>query len=185
VASDAQLGRRFGLQTRAVFSSTADAIRSVRGAVFPPAIELQSIGVELREEGPAESLRRRERGEHLILYETGAVSVAGLDSFEFAPGAVADHLTSAGGVLDGSGGQMPATAWIDAGATASYGTVSEPCNHLQKFPHPQLLLQYLLKGSSVMEAYWRSVAWPTQGVFIGEPLAAPFGRPEPQPERRP
>ena len=27
-----------------------------------------------------------------------------------------------------------------------------------------------------LEAYWRSVAWPAQGVFVGEPLAAPFGR---------
>jgi uncharacterized protein (TIGR03790 family) len=112
------------------------------------------------------------------LFETGALSVTSLDSYQFVPGAVADHLTSFGGVLDGSAGQMPATAWIDAGATASYGTVSEPCNHAQKFPHPQLLLQFLLKGSSVLEAYWRSVAWPAQGLFIGEPLAAPFGRGE-------
>ena len=25
-----------------------------------------------------------------------------------------------------------------------------------------------------IEAYWKSVAWPGQGVFIGEPLATPF-----------
>ena len=35
---------------------------------------------------------------------------------------------------------MSALDWLESGATASYGTVSEPCNHLQKFPHPQLLL---------------------------------------------
>ena len=71
---------------------------------------------------------------------------------------------------------MPATDWIASGATASYGTVSEPCSHLQKFPHPQVLLLHYLQGSSVIEAYWKSVAWPQQGVFIGEPLAAPFAR---------
>jgi hypothetical protein len=38
-----------------------------------------------------------------------------------------------------------------------------------------LLLNYA-QGSSALEAYWRSVAWPQQGVFIGEPLAAPFSR---------
>jgi hypothetical protein len=26
----------------------------------------------------------------------------------------------------------------------------------------------------VLEAYWKSVAMPGQGVFVGEPLAAPF-----------
>ncbi|HEU4845882.1 MAG TPA: TIGR03790 family protein, partial [Burkholderiaceae bacterium] len=29
-------------------------------------------------------------------------------------------------------------------------------------------------GATAIEAYWRSVAWPAQGLFIGEPLAAPY-----------
>ena len=66
--------------------------------------------------------------------------------------------------------------WISAGATASHGTVSEPCNHRQKFPHPQVLLLSYLQGSTAIEAYWRSVLWPGQGLFVGEPLAAPFAR---------
>jgi uncharacterized protein (TIGR03790 family) len=98
------------------------------------------------------------------------------ETLRFADGALADHLTSAGGRFDGRGPQMPATEWIAAGATASYGTVSEPCNHLQKFPHPQVLLMNYLQGATAIEAYWRSVAWPQQGAFIGEPLAAPFAR---------
>lgn len=98
-----------------------------------------------------------------------------LDSLHWVDGALADHLTSVGGRLDGSGGRMSALEWIASGATASYGTVSEPCNLLQKFPHPQLLL-HDAQGSTAIEAYWRSVAWPQQGVFVGEPLAAPFAR---------
>ena len=66
--------------------------------------------------------------------------------------------------------------WIESGAVASYGTVSEPCNHLQKFPHPQWLLLHYLQGATAIEAYWKSVRWPQQGLFVGEPLAAPFGR---------
>ena len=31
-----------------------------------------------------------------------------------------------------------------------------------------------LQGETLLEAYWKSVAWPGQGIFIGEPLAAPF-----------
>jgi hypothetical protein len=67
--------------------------------------------------------------------------------------------------------------WIASGATASHGAVSEPCNHLQKFPHPQVLMGHYLQGATALEAYWRSVAWPQQSLFIGEPLAAPFAAP--------
>jgi hypothetical protein len=38
--------------------------------------------------------------------------------------------------------QMSSLRWLEAGATASYGTVSEPCNHWQKFPHPSVLLRH-------------------------------------------
>jgi uncharacterized protein (TIGR03790 family) len=89
------------------------------------------------------------------------------------PGALADHLTSLGGDLLGDG-QMSSLRWLGAGATASYGSVSEPCNYWQKFPNPTVLLKHYVQGNSAIEAYWKSVAWPTQGLFIGEPLAAPY-----------
>lgn len=111
----------------------------------------------------------------IIVYQTGTAKVDKLDTLGFLPGALADHLTSYGGELTGSG-QMSSLRWLQAGATASYGTVSEPCNHWQKFPHPSVLLKHYIGGSSAIEAYWRSVAWPAQGVFIGEPLAAPYQR---------
>jgi hypothetical protein len=63
-----------------------------------------------------------------------------------------------------------------ADLTASYGTVSEPCNYWQKFPHPGVLLRHYLAGETAIEAYWKSLAWPMQGVVIGEPLAAPYRR---------
>jgi hypothetical protein len=31
-----------------------------------------------------------------------------------------------------------------------------------------------LQGETLIEAYWKSVLMPGQGIFIGEPLAAPF-----------
>jgi hypothetical protein len=37
-------------------------------------------------------------------------------------------------------------------------------------------MRYYLRGSTLIEAYWKAVAMPGQGLFIGEPLAAPFGR---------
>ena len=173
VAADRSLGWRGAPPVNAYFVRTSDAARSVRYRLFPPPGLLSRLGVEVHVES-ADSVRPADR---VLLYETGLARVEGIADLGWVPGALADHLTSFGGQLQGAAaGQMPALDWIAAGATASYGTVSEPCNHLQKFPHPQLLLLHYLQGSSALEAYWKSVAWPQQGVFIGEPLAAPFAR---------
>jgi uncharacterized protein (TIGR03790 family) len=171
VAADHSLGLRGAPPAMAYFATTDDAARNVRAVLFPPAMDLPRLGVDLRvEHGPLRGAQR------VLIYETGLAEVPALDTIGWLPGALADHLTSFGGHLDRAWGQMSALAWIDAGATASYGTVSEPCNHLQKFPHPQVLLLQYVQGASAIEAYWKSVAWPQQGVFIGEPLAAPFAR---------
>jgi uncharacterized protein (TIGR03790 family) len=106
-------------------------------------------------------------------YFTGARQVAELPLIHFHPGALADHLTSTGGVLQG-GSQMSALSWIAQGATASYGSVSEPCNILEKFPNLSVLFEHYTHGETALEAYWKSVAMPGQGLFIGEPLARPY-----------
>jgi uncharacterized protein (TIGR03790 family) len=108
-------------------------------------------------------------------YQTGLTTVGSLDTLAFRPGALADHLTSFGGVLDGSAGQMPITDWLSAGATASYGTAIEPCNYEEKFPKASVLWSSYFRGASAVEAYWRSVEWPGEGNFVGDPLARPFG----------
>lgn len=173
VQADRWLRQRFAPASRAVFEYTSDKARNVRSRLYPRPTQAGGR-LEIRLE--ADAVQPRDLEEKLLLYHTGRVRVEHLESFHFVPGAVADHLTSYGGVLDGSTGQMPITAWIAAGATASHGTVSEPCNHLEKFPHPQILLFNLLAGSTVLEAYWKSVAWPAQSLFIGEPLAAPMAK---------
>ena len=172
VAADRSLGLRGGAPAQAYFVTTADRARSARSALFPPAGPLRRLGVDVH----VESTQAIENIDRLFIYETGLPRVEKLDTLKWLPGALADHLTSYGGQLSGDSGQMSALDWIAAGATASYGTVSEPCSHVQKFPHPQVLLQHYVQGSSALEAYWKSVAWPQQGVFIGEPLAAPFAR---------
>jgi hypothetical protein len=53
--------------------------------------------------------------------------------------------------------------------------VLEPCNFPQKFPNPGIVMSYYLQGDRLIEAYWKSVEQPGQGIFIGEPLARPFG----------
>jgi uncharacterized protein (TIGR03790 family) len=98
-----------------------------------------------------------------------------ITSNRYRPGAIADHLTSFGGQLTSSP-QMSSLRWLEAGATGSFGTVVEPCNIAAKFPAPGLVLAYSRRGDTLLEAYWRSVAMPDQGVFIGEPLARPWPR---------
>ncbi len=172
VAADRSLGLRGAPAVNAYYVITPDRLRNTRAPLFPPPGRINRIGVEVH----VESTPALENVDRVLLYMTGASRVDKLDRIGWVPGAVGDHLTSFGGALDGQTGQMTAKAWIASGATASYGTVSEPCSHPQKFPHPQVLLLHYVQGSTLIEAYWRSVAWPQQGVFIGEPLAAPFAR---------
>lgn len=173
IAADHTLAAGAAEPAMAWLAATPDANRNVRERIFPPAGAVPGVaGFEVGRV-KSEALPQLRR---TLVYETGLARVPVPLGYEWLPGALADHLTSFGGQLErpAGEGQMTVLDWIDAGATASYGTVSEPCNHLQKFPHPQVLIQAYAQGVSALEAYWHSVAWPAQGVFVGEPLAAPF-----------
>jgi uncharacterized protein (TIGR03790 family) len=111
---------------------------------------------------------------NILFYQTGLANVSGLDTNTYLPGALADHLTSAGGNLFGTE-QMSALRWLEAGVTASYGTVTEPCAYADKFPTASVLVESYFRGNTAVEAYTKSVRQPTQGVFVGDPLARPFG----------
>ena len=170
----AERGKAAGFSTPqagAYFLQTSEAARNTRARFFPPsgAIPARKLTIHTLQQDALEGVQ------DIMFYQTGLARVGKLETLRFLPGALADHLTSYGGDLLGSG-QMSSLRWLEAGATASYGTVSEPCNHWQKFPHPQILLQHYLSGATAIEAYWRSVAWPAQGLFIGEPLARPYPR---------
>lgn len=172
--ADHSLALRERAPVTALLLQTQDTPRNVRSALYPPAGTLGGTGVELRVE-PAMVLPAARR---LLMVSTGAMRLDFAGPLDWVPGGIGDHLTSYGGALEPWHGQSTALEWIASGATGSHGTVSEPCNHLQKFPHPQVLLQQYLQGASLIEAYWKSVAWPQQALFTGEPLAAPFAVPE-------
>jgi uncharacterized protein (TIGR03790 family) len=111
---------------------------------------------------------------HVLFYETGLEQVPAINTNQYVPGALADHLTSFGGDLLASS-QMSILDWIRAGATASYGTVTEPTANPFKFPQAAVLVSQYFYGNTALEAYNKSVLVPYQGVFVGEPLARPFG----------
>lgn len=149
--------------------STSDKARNVRAAGFE-ALRLQMSSIIPTEIVQADTLARKT---DVMFYFTGVTHVPSLDSNTFLPGAIGDHLTSAGGELFG-GSQMSSLKWLEAGATGSYGAVVEPCNYPNKFPIPGVVMAHYLMGETLIEAYWKSVQMPGQGIFIGEPLARPF-----------
>lgn len=156
---------------------TTDADRSPRWTDFSPLPAAWGSALKLNYVDnsaglPADNALSGKAG--VLFYLTGLTSVANLSTLQFRPGALADTLTSTGGFLPTGAGQMPITAWLDAGATASYGTVEEPCNFPEKFSRASVLVDHYWRGATAIEAYWKAVQWPGQGLFVGEPLAQPF-----------
>jgi uncharacterized protein (TIGR03790 family) len=151
---------------RAYLVETDDAARNVRAAGYADA-KIMVAGRVPVEIVHTPGLKDRD---DVLFYFIGARTVPDLETNHFVPGAVADHLTSTGGNLLGFS-QMSSLRWLEAGATGSYGTVVEPCNFTGKFPNVGLLMRRYLNGETLIEAYWKSVAMPGQGIFIGEPLA--------------
>lgn len=149
--------------------STSDKNRNTRAQFFPHSGRIVSKQLNIKTL-QADTISDKQ---DVMFYFTGVSHVPYLNTLTFKPGAVGDHLTSSGGDLL-SNVQMSSMRWLDAGATASYGSVSEPCNYWQKFPNPTVMMKHYLAGETVIEAYWKSVAWPAQGLLIGEPLAAPY-----------
>jgi uncharacterized protein (TIGR03790 family) len=111
---------------------------------------------------------------NILFYETGLANVSSLNTNTYVPGALADTLTSGGGDLFGTS-QTSALRWLEAGVAASYGTVIEPCAYADKFPTASVLVKNYFLGNTALETYTKSVRQPSQGVFVGDPLARPFG----------
>ncbi len=149
--------------------STSDRARNVRAGIYPRLQRDMRGWIDTRVV-QTNALRGRD---DVMFYFTGIARVDHLDTLRFMPGAVADHLTSSGGRLTDSA-QMSALRWLQAGATGSFGTVIEPCNLPGKFPNPALLMELYGSGRTLLQAYWASVQQPGEGIFIGEPLAAPY-----------
>jgi len=148
---------------------TGDQLRNVRAQRYQDVMKSYSgkVGVRIVREPGAGTVSS------VLTYFTGAARVRELGQLRFLPGGIGDHLSSYGGNLD-QHEQTTVLDWLSAGATGSYGSVSEPCNDTGKFPSPLIFIKHYLRGETLLEAYWKSVAMPAQGLFVGEPLAAPY-----------
>ncbi len=89
------------------------------------------------------------------------------------PGAICDNLTSYGGALEERTNQTPLTDFLRFGAAAASGTVVEPYLIPAKFPFPFLHVHYV-RGCSLAESFYQSVAGPYQLLIVGDPLCRPW-----------
>lgn len=121
----------------------------------------------------------------VVAYWTGAASMRGaIDGVGFAPGAIADNLTSFGArpnnfFCDETGETCPESEsqtsiarFVRAGATGVQGTVAEPLNNC--FPNAGTLILYS-QGFSMGEAWianQRYLHW--VNTYLGDPLTTPF-----------
>lgn len=159
---------------------THDHSRSSRWPIFEKFAELwgerKGLTVNFVDDRPYKGKTRIKNKDKIMFYHTGLTHVPSIETNNYLPGAVAEHLTSGAGVGIDTNGQMKAFRWLEAGVTGSYGAVTEPCNYPAKFPNPQVLIPSYLDGKTLIEAYWKSVQQPGEGLFIGEPLAHPWAK---------
>lgn len=111
-----------------------------------------------------------------------AGGVIGIADFDWAgskstilPGAIVEHLTSCGGMINQGAGQTPCTEFIKFGAAGSSGAVTEPFALQEKFPTPFIHVHYA-KGFTLAESFYMSVFGPYQLLIIGDPMCRPWAK---------
>ena len=158
---------------------TRDADRSVRFGDFQAlaSSSLTGVGLHYVDNSSGTGADEISGQANVMFYLTGLEVVRQVATNAYLPGALGDSLTSFAGFLPDGQGQMPITRWLQAGLTGSYGTQEEPCNYTEKFPRATVLAARYRRGETLIEAYWKSVQAPGQGLFIGEPLARPWAVP--------
>lgn len=158
-------------------AGSADTARNIRHRTFP-AVARQFALHGQGERLLAEPTTSPVPPQPVLSYLTGLAHFpSNFIQLVLAPGAIADNLTSCAGQLPTPcNNQSSVWDWMQLGATASYGTVSEPCAYQAKFPDPMLAYWYF-RGFTAGEALAMSVRNPYQGIWVGDPLAAPFAAP--------
>ena len=159
----------------AYIMQTSDSTRSLRARLLRP----QQLGRKISAAVDVKIVAQDQISDtrDALFYFQGRTRVDEIDSNRFPAGAIADNLTSFGGMLtDPAGRQMSALDFIAGGATGTFGTVSEPCAQRLKFPDPAIVIAHYSAGETLIEAYWKSVQVTFQGLFVGEPLANPWQR---------
>lgn len=155
------------------------------GAYDAAARQLESLGhrTEHLKAGAKEATDRQ----RVMAYMSGgaysALSVEGVGTNEYLPGAICDMLQSFGAVPQNfvpgdKGSQFPITHLVRAGITGIHGCVAEP--YTLAFPPADLFTPYF-QGFTLAETFHQKI--PTaywMNLVLGDPLCAPYAeRPAP------
>ncbi|MEM9828917.1 MAG: hypothetical protein AAF958_20185, partial [Planctomycetota bacterium] len=95
--------------------------------------------------------------------------------WEFAPGAIADNLTSFSATFD-QAAQSKITDLLHAGAAMASGPVYEPYTIPSKFPRP-VTYGFYASGFSSIECFYLGLGNPFQTLVVGDPLCQPLAKP--------
>lgn len=154
------------------FSKTDDVRSTTRFPVVPDAIAWLLARDEKVEIFPAALPTGKIAYVGLLL---GSATLPLADrKWSFAPGAIAENLTSFGGMFENAS-QTKLTSLLNAGAAMSSGTVTEPYALPPKFP-TAMMYPYYGEGVTAIEAFYLSVQSPYQLLIVGDPLCQPYSR---------
>src|SRR5215831_682116 len=106
-----------------VLAKSSDSLRNVRFHTFDNAIFNSSVRGNYFMQRVNSDSPAGQSG--LLGYQTGLANFS-ISPNTFAPGAIADSMTSFGGIIFGPNDQTSLMAFLNAGAAGSYGTVGEP-----------------------------------------------------------
>jgi len=153
---------------KGIYFVMSDDVRSkCREWQYYPAVnELQQRGIEA-----VVTTNFPSGAENVMGLLMGAEKVDPSAIKSFAPGAMAEHLTSWSAEFQKP--QTKMTEWIEAGATASAGAVVEPYSNPDKFPAARFYVHYA-SGCTMLESLYQSIACPLQSLLLGDPLAKPY-----------
>ena len=159
-----------GMRGGVYFVASDDVRSTCREWQFYPAVN------ELKQRGIAAGVVTNfpAGAENVMGLLMGAETVDPSAIKSFAPGAMAEHLTSWSAEFQKP--QTKATAWLEAGATASAGSVVEPYSNPNKFPAARFFVHYA-SGCTMLESFYQSIACPLQSLLLGDPLAKPYAVP--------
>lgn len=122
----------------------------------------------------------------MLFYFNGMYAIYGMETNAVRAGAVGDYVTSTSGYLPDGAGQTPISYMINNGFVGTMGTVIEPWQNtgpagmspgglVEQFTNIQTFIPLYHGGRSLIDAYWKSVKWPTRSLFVGDPMVAPWG----------
>jgi uncharacterized protein (TIGR03790 family) len=165
------LARQSGPQHPVLLVQTDDKARSA-----PREWQYAEVKKELAVRGGSAEICTNQPPVHtnLLGVMTGAISVNPAVFGTFAPGAMAEHLTSWSAEFQKD--QTKCTEWLKAGATVTAGMVTEPYANWAKFPHARFFVHYA-SGCSAMESFYQSICSPVQVLLLGDPLSQIAGLP--------